>query len=188
MKCLQLLYLLAISAFPTLSQSKPATNKDFTSVAALKSASNVIPWACNQSNLLIGEQLAEITHLKSKNIPIPHDLAGYLYAVVKGRKLLGCPDLNPFNTHQQNTTTSTLSRSKRSSTSEAAEVEEILCKPARILKEDVMEQIDVLKGYQIPIPDYLAGWWAVTKDADSFIKCGFNDMAIGSANASKASD
>ena len=58
----------------------------------------------------------------------------------------------------------------------------MLRKPARIMQEDVMDQTNVLTRYQIPISDYLAGWWSVTKDADSLIRCGFSDMKTTAAD------
>ena len=65
-------------------------------------------------------------------------------------------------------------------------MEEMPRKPARMREEDATDQTNVLKRYQIPIPDYLANCWSVTKDADIFIRCRFNDMNIGSADASMA--
>ena len=178
------LLLLAISISPALSQPRAAANDDPADVQIPKSTADVIPFACQESNILVTDQLAEITHLQSRSIPVPHDLVGYFYAVVKGRRMLGCPNPDPFSTLNKNST-SAQNLSKRSSSEEAQIVAE-LCKPARQLKEEVMDQIAVLEEYKMPIPDFLAGWWSVTKDADSFLNCGFHNMQIASDDKSTA--
>ncbi len=43
------------------------------------------------------------------------------------------------------------------------------CETLRILREQVMDQMNVLRGYDIPIPAYLAGWFSLTKDAGKIL-------------------
>ena len=124
MKPISIFPLLAIIISPALSQADAATDDNPSGVTIPKSSSDVIAFACLQSNILITDQLAEIKHLQSSNIEVTHDLAGYFYAVVRGRKRLGCPDLNPFTSHQGSTNTSSAQTlSKRSSEEEALVVE-----------------------------------------------------------------
>lgn len=174
MKTISILPLLGISISPALSQPGATVSYDLHGETLPTSTAEIIPFACSESNILVVDQLAKIKYLQSKNIPITADLAGYLFAVVKGRKLLGCANSNPFNS---STSTSTQNLSKRSS-SEQALMTQILCKPTIALTKTVMEQIAVLEEYGIVIPDYLAGWFGVTKDADNFLDCGLKNLNI----------
>ena len=185
MKPISILLLLCSIIAPAYSQAQAAADKKLSGVKEPTHSADVIPFACSTSNILIADQLSEIKNLQARGIPVTHDLAGYFYAVVKGRQQLGCPDENPFSVHEQNSTSvSTLSKRASSNSSEMAEVTEMLCKPARALSDEVMAQINVLKKYEFPIPDYLAGWWSVTRDADKWLKCGFQNTDIGPVSKS----
>ena len=183
-----MLALLAITTSPVLSQPQAAANTMSAPVAGPTSVSDAISWACDESNDLIAAQLGEIAHLQAREIAVTHDLAGYFYAIVKGRKLLGCPNVNPLSVHsQQNSTTATPDKSKRGSgngSSEKAQIIETLCKPALQLREDVMDQIGALQEYKMPIPDFLAGWYSLTEDANKYWNCGFQGIDIGAVDSS----
>ena len=71
--------------------------------------------------------------------------------------------------------------------SEEAQIIEELCKPARALKEEVMEMIDVMKQFEMPTPDFLAGWWSVTRDAEQYLNCEVEHADIGTVDKSEGS-
>ena len=183
MKFLFLLPLLAITV--ASEDAAGATSEDFLHTTQPNSTAAVFPFACNISNALITNQLAEIEHLQARSIPVPHDLTGYFYAIVRGRKILGCAYPNPLEAQSANSTAAAGNVAKRSSSVED-EVYADLCKPARQLKEEVMEQIDVLQQYQMPIPDFLAGWFSLTKDADKYLNCGLQNMSYESGGNSSS--
>lgn len=185
MKPISILLLLSSIISPALAQAEAAADKRLSGIKEPTSLSEVIPFACSTSNILITDQLSEIKHLQSRSIPITHDLAGYFYAVVKGRQQLGCPDEDPFSVQEQDSASAhTMLKRAGSNSSEIAQVTELLCKPARALNDEVMSQIHVLRKYGFPVPDYLAGWWSVTMDADKFLGCGFQNTDIGPVSKS----
>ena len=185
MKLLSLLPLvaLAFAADDTLDAAG-ATSEDFAHTALPNTTAGVFPFACNISNALITNQLAEIQHLQERSIPVTHDLTGYFYAIVKGRKILGCPHPNPLDA---SSASSAGNVAKRASPLEQ-EVFEDLCKPARQLKDEVMEQIGVLQEYHMPIPDFLAGWYSLTKDADKYLNCGLQNSTTALQNSTIQSE
>ena len=61
-----------------------------------------------------------------------------------------------------------------------------------MLKDQVMDQIDVMRDNNFPISAYLAGWFSVTQDADRDLKCGFLGAGMepleSSSNTTQGSD
>ena len=187
MKLISLLPLIALTfAAEDVSDAAGATSEDFSHTALPNSTAGVFPFACNISNALITNQLAEIQHLQERSIPVPHDLTGYFYAIVRGRKILGCAYPNPLDPQAANSTAAAGNVAKRTSTVED-EIFADLCKPARQLKEEVTEQIGVLQQYKMPVPDFLAGWFSLTKDADKYLNCGLQNMSYLDGNSSSSS-
>ena len=99
------------------------------------------------------EYWCEIKYLQERSIPVTHDLAGY---VVRG--LIGCANPNPLDPQAAKPTPAVDNLSKHSSSEEEQIIADI-CKPAHQLKEEVMEQINVLLQYQMPVLNFLAGWF-----------------------------
>lgn len=167
---------------PALSQDRTNAIEETSKSAPLHSRANLVPFACHKANDLVSEQLAEISHLQARDLPVPPDLAGYLFAVYHGRDMLGCPStplLSPVDSS--------------SSTSKRSDSEDVNlppptkghlpgwgdpCEVAKILRVQVMEQISVLRDNNVPIPAYLAGWYSVTEDADKNLQCGFEGAAM----------
>lgn len=195
MKSISVLLLLAGTISPTLSQPHTAVINHSPESARLDARSDLVPFACHKANELVVGQLAEISQLQSRALPIPADLAGYFYAVVHGRKMLGCPASN-FLSH--NSSSSSVPQPLKRS-SEPADPNGHFpgwgdpCEVARILKDQAMDQILVLRDNNIQIPAYLAGWLSVTKDADKNLKCGFlgagmeelTELSVQNATSSK---
>ena len=174
MKSIYILPLLAITISPTVSQPHNAAIDSTSESAPIKSRSGEVPQACHDTNAIVYDQLNEISRLQSKNLPATHDLAGYLYAVFSGRKMLGCPN-EPLLSANGNDT-SALYQFKRS-----AETADPLghnpgwgnpCDVVRILKDQVEDQMNIMEGYQIATPDYLAGWFSGAQDLDDGLRCG----------------
>lgn len=137
---------------------------DISNSAPLVPRSSLLPYACTQANILISDQLAEIEQLQSRNLPVPGDLAGYVFAVANGRKIAGCPEVPLLNVNVNGSSSSASGQSKRSD-DEPTDANGDPCKALHVLKEQVMGQMSVLRQYNIPIPAYLAGWFSLTKDA-----------------------
>ena len=175
MKSVSILVVLAIAISPALSQPHIAATEDAPESAHLESRSSLVPFACYQNNSVIDDQLEEIAQLQSKNLPVTADLAGYFYAVVKGRKLLGCPYEPLFGSDDSSQPASKQSKRSSKSAKEDGHVPGWgdLCEVAQILKEEIMDQITVLADNKIAIPPYLAGSFSVLKDAENNLKCGF---------------
>lgn len=188
MKSISLLPLLAITVSPALSHPQNAAIDDNSNSALLDSRANLVPFACHKANTIIADQLAEISQLQSRNLPIPPDLGGYFYAVVYGRRLLGCPSI-PLLSPDGSSSAAT-QPSKRSS--EPADPDGHNpgwgdpCEVARMLKDQVMDQIDVMKDNNFPVPAYLAGWFSTTQDAERDLKCGF--LGAGMENLESSSN
>lgn len=175
MKSITILPFIAMGICPALCQPRAAAIDGIPDSAPLDSRSNLVPYACSQSNILVSEQIAEIEQLQSKELPIPPDLAGYVFAVVNGRRMVGCPSSDLISPN--GTSSSESSRSERRS-SEPADTDgrgpgwNDPCEAERILVKQVTDQMNVLKEYNIPIPAYLAGWWSLTQDAAKILKDG----------------
>ena len=140
MKPTYILPLLAFAIAPALS--KPyRTAIENTLATTLTSRADNVPFACTKANTIIESQLAEISQLQSSHLPVPPDLAGYFYSVVYGRKLLGCPSTPILSAH-----------SKRSGViNDHPEVRGDPCKVLRVLYDEVIDPIHVLKRNNIPV-------------------------------------
>lgn len=137
MKSTYILPLLAFAIAPALS--KPHSTKKLA--PTLTSRADDVPFACNRANTIIESQLAEISQLQSSHLPLPPDLAGYFYSVVYGRELLGCPSTPLLSTH-----------SKRSEViNDHPEVHGDPCKVLRVVYNEVIGPIHVLKSNNIPV-------------------------------------
>ena len=44
------------------------------------------------------------------------------------------------------------------------------CNTLRVLREQVLDQMYVLRKYSVEIPPYLAGWWTLTNDAAQILQ------------------
>ncbi|KAF6228634.1 hypothetical protein HO173_011805 [Letharia columbiana] len=195
MKSFSILPLIAITISPALSHPRAGAIDDTRNSASLDSRSNLVPHACSRANTLVSEQLAEISQLQSRNLPTPADLAGYFFAIIHGRRILGCPSdplLSP-----DNSSTSAAQHPKRNSEPKDPDGQYPgwgdPCGTVKILIEQVMDQMTVLRDNQIPVPPYLAGWSLLTSDANTELKCGFlgagmedggNSTGTSSQNAS----
>ena len=89
MKSSSILSLLAITVSPTLSQPHHVAIVETTESAPIHSRAD--PSICETHHVIITDQLEEISYLKSRNLPVTHDLAGYYYAIISARRLFGCP-------------------------------------------------------------------------------------------------
>ena len=173
MKCISALLLLATTISPALSQPLAAEINDSPEPAPLAERADLVPFVCHEANKLIDEQLAEIAQMQSKKYPVTPDLAGYFYAVVHGRAMLGCP-AEPLLKPQASA--ESLAQKLRTS-SEPAIYEgdsagrQKTCEVVYKQTEEVMDQMVVLKENNIPIPPYLAGWFSLIKDADRYFQC-----------------
>ncbi|KAL9074742.1 MAG: hypothetical protein Q9161_002111 [Pseudevernia consocians] len=163
MKSITILPFIAIA----LSQSRAAAADDISNTAPLVPRSSLLPYACTQANILISDQLAEISQLQSRDLPVPGDLAGYVFAVANGRRISGCPPVPLLNGSSSST-----SEQSKPVDDEPTYTNGDPCKTLRLLKEQVMDQMNVLREYNIPIPPYLAGWFSLTKDATKILKNG----------------
>ena len=174
MKCISVLPLLAITISPSLSQPHHAAT-DTTPGPALRSPrSSQVPKACHDTIGIVDDQLNEISRLQSKSLPTTHDLAGYLYAVNSGRKMLGCPN-DPLISANDNTTSASQQFKRSSGTGDPLGHNPTWndpCDVVRFLKNQVDDQMRVMGGYNIPTPDYLAGWFSGTQDLDEGLECG----------------
>ena len=174
MKSISALLLLATATSPTLSQPLAAAINDSPKPAPLAFRSELVPFVCHEANALITEQLAEISQMQSKTYPVPPDLAGYFYAVVHGRELLGCPSeplLSPKGSSKSTPQSSKSSSEPAIDEGDSAGLKKT-CEVVYKQTEEVMDQMTVLKDNNIPIPPYLAGWFSVIKAADKYLQCG----------------
>ena len=174
MKPFSALLLLATALSPALSQPLDAEFNDSLEPAPLASRANLVPFVCHEANKLIDEQLAEIGQMQAKKYPVTPDLAGYFYAVVHGRTMLGCPSAPLL--FPQAGAESTAQKLKTSSEPAIYEGDSAgrqkTCEVVYKQTEEVMDQMKVLKENNIPIPPYLAGWFSLIKDADRYFQCG----------------
>ena len=184
MKSISALLLLAITISPALSQPRAGEINDSPDPAPLAGRADLVPFVCHEANKLIDEQLAEIAVMQAKKYPVTPDLAGYFYAVVHGRAMLGCPSaplLKPQGSAES------IAQKLRTS-SEPAIYEgdsagrQKTCAVVYKQTEEVMDQMIVLKENSIPIPPYLAGWFSLIKDADRYFQC-----QLGTANVTVTS-
>lgn len=60
------------------------------------------------------------------------------------------------------------------------------CKTLRLLYEEVIDPIHVLKNINLPVPAYLAGLWSSVVDGEKSLSCcfSFSTMIDGNATAS----
>ena len=174
MKSISILPLLAIIIFPVFSQPHNAVKGNIPKSAPINLRSESVPQACHDTNAAVYRQLEDISQLQSKEIPTTHDGAGYLYAVSSGRKMLGCPTEVLVDSNGNDTSASReFKRSPEGSDPlghDAGYGDP--CEVVRLLKDQVEDQIGLMKGYKIATPDYLAGWYSGTQDLDDGLKCG----------------
>lgn len=187
MKLILLFPLLAISISPVLSQPRSSAIDNIPQSAPLNARSDSVDVLCQQVSEFATDQLAEITRLQSRNLPVPPDLGGYFFALVSGRKMFGCPSDSLLSSNGSSSSAS--SRSKRSSSnSSSSEALGDPCEVVRTLHEQVMDPMGVLKDNTIPVPGYLAGWYSLVQDSIKFLKCEISDTgAEGVANSTDAS-
>lgn len=193
MKSFSLLSFLAITIPHTLSEPRAAATDNTPETAHLHSRANLVPFACHKANTIISDQLAEISQLQSRNLPVPPDLAGYLFAVYHGRDMLGCPGMPLLGSADSSSSASAQSKRSSEDVNLPPPTKGHLpgwgdpCEVSKILRVQVMEQINVLKDNNVPIPAYLAGWYSVTEDADKNLKCGFEGAAMENETNSTSS-
>ena len=172
MKPISILSLLAVTTSPTLSQPYDAATVNTPESAPIEARSSSVPSICNERHVIVSDQLNEITYLKSKKLPVTHDLAGYYYVIVNARKMFGCPS-GSFASSNSSSDASSSRQSKRSSESTS----EIPCRVIRTLRGQVDEQMKVLDDNDISTPDYLAGWFSGTNDLSQVWGCGLPPMS-----------
>ena len=185
MKATTILPFVAITIFPALSQTRTGAIDDIPKSMPLDPRSGLLPYACTQSNILVSDQLAEIKQLQSRNLPIPADLAGYIFAVTNGRRIAGCPAVPLLGDNGSSNSSAATDKAKRSSDPAANGNP---CATLRILREQVTEQMEVLREYNIPIPPYLAGWFSLTKDAGKILYVLFGPVLLSSAHTPESRD
>ena len=174
MKPVSALLLLATAISPALSQPFAGEINDSPEPAPLALRADLVPFVCREANALINEQLQNIEDMQSKGYPVSPDLAGYFYAVVHGRTLLGCPSEPLLTPKAGDEPTS----QKLKTSSEPAIYEgdsagrQKTCEVVYKETVEVMDQMTVLKENNIPIPPYLAGWFSLIKDVDRYFQCG----------------
>ena len=175
MKFVSALLLLATAISPALSQPFDAEINDTLEPAPLALRADLVPFVCHEANKLIDEQLAEISAMQAKKYPVTPDLAGYFYAVVHGRSMLGCPSA-PLLIPHASSAESLAQKLKTSSEPAIYEGDSAgrqkTCEVIYKQTEEVMDQMKVLWENNIPIPPYLAGWFSLIKDADRYFQCG----------------
>ena len=172
MKSISALLLLATAISPALSQPRAAAINDSPNPAPLAERADLVPFVCHEANKLIDEQLAEIAQMQSKKYPVTPDLAGYFYAVVHGRSMLGCPSVPLIPQGSAESTAQKLKTSNEPAIYEGDSAgRQKTCEVVYKQTEEVMDQMIVLKENNIPIPPYLAGWFSLIKDADRYFQC-----------------
>lgn len=191
MKSVSALLLLATAVSPALSQPRAAALNDSPEPAPLAMRADLVPFVCHNANALITEQLAEISQMQRKKYPVPPDLAGYFYAVAHGRQMLGCPSeplLNPNASAMSTPQPSTSSSEPAIYEGDSAGLRKA-CAVVYKQKEEVLDQMIVLKDNNIGIPPFLAGWFSVVKDADKYLQCGSGlaDMTYTSSTEERQS-
>ena len=171
MKSISILSLLVITISTTSSQPHNAVTDSAPESAPVNSRAYLVPKACHDANVVVYDQLLKISQLQSKKLPITHDLAGYLYAVCSGRKMLGCPNENLVSANGSDTSASQQFKRDTDPLGHNPGWGEP-CDVVRMLKAQVDDQIKLMDGYHIATPDYLAGWYSGTQDLDDGLKCG----------------
>ena len=160
MKPTYILPLLAFAIAPAFCQPSNAAS-DSILIPAL--APGDVSILCTEASTLVAAQLAEITKLQSKNLPVPGDLAGYFYGIYYGRNLLGCPPAPILGR----------ANSKRSTITDThPEVKGDPCKTLAVQLEEVSDAMNALKDNNIPIPAFLAGRWSLVADGERGLQCG----------------
>ena len=168
-----LLILLGTTISPALSQPRAAEINDSPEPAPLAERADLVPFVCHEANKLIDEQLAEIAQMQAKKYPVTPDLAGYFYAVVHGRSMLGCPSEPLIPQGSVESTAQKLKTSNEPTIYKGDSAgRQKTCEVVYKQTEEVMDQMTVLKENNIPIPPYLAGWFSLIKDADRYFQCG----------------
>ncbi len=177
MKSSSILSLLAITVSPTLSQPHHAAIDDTTVSAPIHSRAD--PSICETHHVIITDQLEEIAYLKSRNLPVTHDLGGYYYAIISARRLFGCPlDVLPA----PDADTSSASQQSKRSDEAAGPDSGNPCEAVQTLRTQVEEQMKVLDDSRISTPDYLAGWFSATQDLNVGWSCGLPPPPIEPGN------
>ena len=168
MKSTYILPLLALAIPPALSHPGNAPS-DNTLDATLESRGvDTVPFACTQTSSIIEAQFAEIIHLQANQLPVPADLAGYFYAVARGRRAIGCPALPNL--------------SKRGLDPLFGDP----CKALHVQYAEIVDQIYVFKNNSIPIPPYVAGIWSAVQDGNKALGCGLPNPLLAKGNSTKA--
>ena len=171
MKSFSLLSVLAITISTTFSQPHDAATDSAPESAPINARSYVVPKACHDTNVVVYDQLVKFSQLQSKNLPVTHDLAGYLYAVSSGRNMLGCPNETLISANG-NDESATDQFKRDTGTVQHGPGWGDPCDVVRSLKAQADDQIRILSGYNISTPDYLAGWYSGTQDMDEGLQCG----------------
>ena len=182
MKATYLLPLLASAITTALSHPHHHPASDSPFVPTLTSRAESVPYACSKASDIIQSQLAELSRLQAKAIPIPDDLGGFFYAIVLGRRMLGCPSTSLISAHSKRDVAGSGSiiqgRAERSGDP---------CVVLRVLYDQVVDPIRVLKENGIPVPAYLSGFWGSVKDGVDGLQCSFSVDTTTSGNYSTGS-
>ena len=173
MKPITTLAFIAITICPALSKPRAAAMHDVPKPAPLHSRSGLLPYTCSRADTLVQNQVNQIEHLQSSNLPVPPDLAGYVYAVEYGRRIAGCPPVTILSANGTvGTSDSSSKEGKRDVQPGPPGTYGDACATHRALVVQVTGQMDVLRMYNIPIAPFLAGWWLLTKDLANILQDG----------------
>ena len=183
MKSISILPLLAIIISPAISQPHNAVEGDTPASASVNPRSNPVPQACHDTNAIVYEQLQEISRLQAQDLPTSHDGAGYIYAVFSGRRMLGCPNEKLVSANGNDTSASQEIKRSAETTNPLLNNASFgdPCEVVRLLKAQVDDQMNVMKAYNIPAPDFVAGLYSGTQDLDDGLKCGLVHNSEGSS-------
>lgn len=169
MKLILVLPFLATTISSALFQPRIASDDSVSESVSLNASSNLDNNAlCEEASEYVKERLAEIVRLQTGHLPVPSDLGGYLFAVIKGREMLGCPSISGLNAN------GSFSSASPHSTRNSSEAIGDPCEVTRIVHEEVMYPIGVLKESKVPIPPFLAGWYSTTLDVAKYLGCQFS--------------
>ena len=75
-------------------------------IVRINPQASLFPMACDETNIIVYDQLKEISRSQANELHTSHDGAGYLHAVSRGRKRLGCPDEHLVNANGNDTSAS----------------------------------------------------------------------------------
>ena len=112
-------------------------------------------FACDHSNVILSQQVAEMAKLKEANIGIPPYLAGYYSAINSGHQAIGCPAINV---------------AKPQSQMEIVPLQE----PCDVINEQHGRMMVLINRFQkdsISVAPYIAGFVSATVDGNKGLGC-----------------